>query len=374
MGADFWGSMASSQRVYNLFRPLLENPDVSLVNVSLIERDKLHNLYVEKYAAKRFNPFSWIVYLYKINGLLRRYYKPNSVNVLYFYNYPFILDVVCLYLAKRCGYKVVFDITENLTSLKPIMFAKKMKLVLYKCVIHFIPKLADIIFVISTSLEEYVANLCKRKIPIYLLPISVDVEIIGTYKDNNLSNIGSQIKVFYGGSFGDKDGFPLLLEAFKRAREKNPHLKLILTGKVSKESERIVSLLLSENDLDVQYLGCLPIDNYYSTMANCDIMCMIRVGSEFANAGFPFKLGEFLASKNAVIATNVGDVGNYVRHMEDVYLIEPDSVDQIYKAIIELSSDVSLREKLGRNGYEIAKLYFASQKVSRFLYSIICQL
>ncbi len=61
---------------------------------------------------------------------------------------------------------------------------------------------------------------------------------------------------------------------------------------------------------------------------NSDVLCMCRKESGFANAGFPFKLGEYLATGNPVICTKVSDVEYYLDN-EDVYLIDPGCPDQI---------------------------------------------
>ena len=96
---------------------------------------------------------------------------------------------------------------------------------------------------------------------------------------------------------------------------------------------------------------------------------MTRVNSKFANAGFPFKLGEFLASGKAVVATNIGDVPNYLFNDINAILIEPDSVDEIANALLMLISDPQKRERLGIQARKTAEHCFDSDIVSMKLLS-----
>ena len=56
---------------------------------------------------------------------------------------------------------------------------------------------------------------------------------------------------------------------------------------------------------------------------------MTRTDSAYANAGFPFKLGEFLASGKPVIASNVSDVGKFFTDRHDTMLVKPGECKEI---------------------------------------------
>lgn len=59
---------------------------------------------------------------------------------------------------------------------------------------------------------------------------------------------------------------------------------------------------------DVLLTGRFNEKEYYQELANADVLLMIRTNSSFANAGFPYKLGEYIATQNPVICTNVSDI------------------------------------------------------------------
>ena len=66
--------------------------------------------------------------------------------------------------------------------------------------------------------------------------------------------------------------------------------------------------------------------DYYSLLNNADIPCMTRVDLAFANAGFPFKLGEYLAAGKPVIASRVSDVDRFLVNGQNAMLVNPGSV------------------------------------------------
>ncbi|MGF2414764.1 MAG: glycosyltransferase [Ferruginibacter sp.] len=105
----------------------------------------------------------------------------------------------------------------------------------------------------------------------------------------------------------------------------------------------------------------------------CDIFCMTRVNSKFANAGFPFKLGEFLASGKAVIATNVGDVPNYLFNDINAMVVNPDSVEEIVDALLILIEHPEKRQALGKEARKTAEKFFDSDAVGMKLLSIFHQ-
>ena len=57
----------------------------------------------------------------------------------------------------------------------------------------------------------------------------------------------------------------------------------------------------SQQNSKIIYFGLIPDDDYYQFLKDADVLLMTRIDSPYANSGFPFKLGEYLATGNAVI-------------------------------------------------------------------------
>ena len=91
--------------------------------------------------------------------------------------------------------------------------------------------------------------------------------------------------------------------------------------------------ILIKSSRNIHYVGLVPDVEFYQFLVNADILLMTRINSKYANAGFPFKLGEYLASGNPVIATDVSDIGYYLENMEEVIMIEPSNKNSLVKAM-----------------------------------------
>lgn len=141
--------------------------------------------------------------------------------------------------------------------------------------------------------------------PLCLLPNSTPVlcEVEKTM-------IGSPVRILYSGTYALKDGISFLLEGVEKAVNAGCVCELILVGK-GRASD--MTFLDKVKDAPwIKYLGFISEDELVAKMRDCDILAMTRTNSKFANYGFPFKLSEYLATGNVVMATKVGDVPLYL--------------------------------------------------------------
>ena len=89
--------------------------------------------------------------------------------------------------------------------------------------------------------------------------------------------VPQKFKIFYGGSFGDKDGLHFLIEAFENVVEKFPDVSLVLTGRGASHDMKILFDLLerSKAKSKIIYKGYLSPEEYYEVINECDIFCMV---------------------------------------------------------------------------------------------------
>jgi glycosyltransferase involved in cell wall biosynthesis len=380
VGVNISGIMAGSQRINNLFKPLVKKNCLVISNLIINEiayegaHDKISVKELKYYL---YNPLSVLNYLF--NSILYSYkkYDKNSLNIIFHYGYPSIEDILLLRFSKRIGYKVVFCIDEIIKFFDQSRSRKRRQFKNFtsRLLLNQLYKCGSLCFAISSNLVAFCNSICKNRIPVVHLPISVDVEFINTFKKNR-DKSNSKIRIFYGGSFGHKDGMDLLIKGFELACERNSMIELVLTGIISKEMEGIVDKLIYDSKWNnqIKYMGCLSVHDYFETMVNSDILCMTRVNTPYANAGFPFKLGEYLASGNAIIATDVGDVSRYLENKTNAILIISDSEIAICDAVLLLCQDEELRKKIGASGIETALKYFSVDPISNILWENILEL
>ncbi len=377
MGVSCFDGMAGSTRVRNLFAPLIGKGLLNASNliyetdnkVPIGKEGRLNDMNFRIIGFRLGNPFSIFSFWGSGMSFLRKNKQAGAKNIIYNYNYPDLKNIIFLMYGRMIGYRIVFDIIEDNRFEAHVGFINKVRiktsLVLFKLSRYF----TKAYIAISDHLYKRSEENAKGKIPVHLIPITVHLDY---FKINGQHVNKNDLKIFYGGSFAPKDGLNYLLDAFEEVSKKDSNIKLILTGlgnpaDVNKIKEKISGSAAKERIL---FKGFLATDEYYAVLNSCDIFCMTRVNSKFANAGFPFKLGEFLASGKGVIATKVGDVPKYLHNGENSLLINPDSVSEIVQALSTFINNPEKINTLGAAARKTAETNFDSEKISMELLAI----
>lgn len=369
-GTSCFDGMASSTRVRNLFEPLVKKKLITLGNLIFesdnrepIGREGVKDEITFRIIGFRLsNPFSIFSFWYRGFSFLKKNRKKGCKNVLYNYNYPDLKNIFFLLYAKMLGYRIIVDIVEDNRFEPHLGILNKIRLktsvFLFSISRHFVNGYVAI----SEHLRQRCQEVSKGKKPIELIPVTVNLKYFP--KANSYQPDRNDLKMFYGGSFGEKDGLGYLVDAFGEICQRHDKLKLILTGAGnSRDVEKIRSRIEnSPAKNNIIFKGFLSTPDYYATLNSCDIFCMTRVNSKFANAGFPFKLGEFMASGKAVIATRVGDVSNYLVNDVNSVLIEPNSTEGLVVAIETIIQHPDKINRLGIEARKTAENNFDSEK------------
>lgn len=309
-------------------------------------------------------------YYLKAMAFLRNNRQKNGRNVLYIYGYPNIYNLPLIIFARMLKFRVIFDIVEDIAfqgSAPDIM--ARMKNFSARWLFRRLGLFADAVIVISQRLYEKTAAVANGRFEVALLPISVNFEQFN-YPPKEP---GQRVRIFYGGTFAEKDGVENLICAFEKVCDRRDNVVLTLSGKGSKvRMEKILEIISNSQYRErIEYMGYLEDDEYYALLGECDILCMTRVASKFAQAGFPFKLGEYLATGRAVIASNVGDVGLYLDDRKNAVIVEPGSSESITKALEFLISNPAQAQKIGQEGRKLAKEKFNAKTLTLKLKKVL---
>jgi len=384
IGESYLGGMAGSKRIQNIINSLLKSEAVTIFNLIIVnpndknktEQTGLKNsVPYQKIVYNIANPFSLIRHYIKGFRFISKAKNKNAQNIIYCYNAPTVLNIPFLIYSRLIKMKVVVDIVEDYDLLDTINLnlGKKVKLFFNRLLERKIHLYSNGIFAISNSLKEKFLEITKGEIPLMYLPITVNFDPFKEVRNQENNNI---IKIFYGGSFGEKDGLIYLLKAFEIITECHSNIELILTGKPAKNGMNSILDVINNSNIKskIHYLGYLEDNQYYETLQNCDIFCMTRINSRYANAGFPFKLGEMLATGKPVLATKVGNVSNFLENGKNAILVEPDSVDEIVIGLKLIIENPEWAKNIGLNGKDVAFDFFNSDKISVSLRSFLTQL
>lgn len=309
-------------------------------------------------------------YLLRGMGFLRRHRRPGGRNVLFVYGGPSIENLPFIAAARTLGYRVIVDIVEDLYLVRsdaPVL--SRMKAGSTRWSTEHIGWFAGGVVVISSYLQRKLEALTGGRCPVRLIPVSVELDRLRPRG----AGFHRPLRLLYAGSFGEKDGVENLIAAFERVAQVRPGIELVMTGRgdptrMAALEQRLATSPARER---IRYLGFLTDEEYFEALAECDIPCVVRVRSDFAERGFPFKLGEYLATGRPVIAARTGDVGHYLTDRVHAMLVEPGVVEDIVKALEYLLEDEGRALAIGRAGREVAERHFSARSSGRLLLDLL---
>ncbi|MBN1186226.1 MAG: glycosyltransferase [Bacteroidales bacterium] len=310
--------------------------------------------------------FFYVFLILKSIYLIIKYREKHFKNVIVVFgiNYETLLALV---IAKFLGFKIVFDIVEDFSTLNfgsnKINRIKNWILRVYPK--RFIKNLADGISVVSLFLKNKYSD-SKKNIPVELIPVSASNLSMSQFK----LRVNEPFNLLYSGTYGDKDGLDVLFRAVNKFFNLHNNSKLILTGNCpehikqqAKEEFRVLD--------NIVFTGRLEDNLFFEVLSYSNVLLMTRNATDFANAGFPYKLGEYLASGNPVICTKVSDVELYIKDKESAYLIAPDSCDELFEALDYIYNNQEEAKNVGFKGRQIAFEYFNPETNSKIFYTLL---
>ena len=321
-----------------------------------------------KWSFLYFSRIDYLINLPKTYKIVSNSRKKNHNNILLLYDGISIMNFWFAVFAKCMGYKILTDIVEDYSYINEkqsffLNISQKLNVFFNR----FISFFADGILVISERLKN---KLLQNGIPqkkICLIPVSaynLDRKI--KKKKNN------KFTFVYAGSFGQKDGIEYMISAFQMLNKKNLDCQLFLSGKINDSTKNLIS-----NKKNIFYKGLIPHKDFYDFLANADVLLMTREKSEYANHGFPFKLGEYLATGNVVITTNVSDIDKYLTDNQNALIASPsDSRSLFQKMNFAINLDKRTLKNIGLNGKKVCEKYFNpdinGKKLETFIKLIKC--
>jgi len=300
---------------------------------------------------------------YYISGfkLIAQSKRKDWKNIIYKAGGLNIENILFVIWAKLLGFKMVMAIEEDYSFFSDnIKMISRFKIWTIRELDFLNCKWADEIIVISYYLKN--KYLKKGVTKITLIPVTARIN-----SGDNRKSFNKPLQIVYAGTFADKDGVSDIIRGFLEFKRSFKEAILILTGKSAQQEEYREKY---RNERDLLFRGFVEDNDFYPLLRNSDVLCMCRTESGFANAGFPFKLGEYLATGNPVICTKVSDVEYYLDE-NDAYLIEPGNPQQITEALLSIVNDPDEARKRGMKGLEKCKKYFSAETNGQILLDVL---
>ncbi len=250
--------------------------------------------------------------------------------------------------AKSFGIKVFHERTEL-----PYVFdsgKRMLNVYLHKMLPRF-----DGIFLISDKLVGYIKQFNPA---VQKLLTVVDLSFFST----SVPSPYPFPYVGYCGTIGgNKDGVPVLIEAFAQITEQFPNLKLVLVGNntnkaaIKETTDAIERYQLTDK---VVFTGLVEREMMPVILCNASILVVAKPNNELNSGNFPIKIGEYLATGVPVVVTSVGEIPLFVKDGQTGYLSEPDSATAFAAKMKEALADPERSKAIGQAGKNVATSLF----------------
>ncbi len=228
--------------------------------------------------------------------------------------YMFFFAPVLRFMGFRLGF-VGDEFPEPIRRLKnSIPFYYKWT---YKFVYHFI----SFRVLMTTALREYYDSVVCVK------PTHILCSILNTGRFDGISRrtVSRKYICYMGNMMLAKDNVDNIIRAFCRICDDFKDINLHLYGTPDDKDRDFVQNVISELKLNdrVFIKGRINYDSVPQVLADAEILVTSQPNTKRAAGGFPTKLAEYMMSHTPVIATDVGEIRNYVHDGETIFMVEP---------------------------------------------------
>ncbi|KPK81462.1 MAG: hypothetical protein AMS27_15465 [Bacteroides sp. SM23_62_1] len=301
---------------------------------------------------------------------IRKLHKNPGIDVIFMGLTNLIYTSILFFFCRIRGIKIIQERSEY-----PFIginnFWQRFNLFIY---LHVTCKLFDGLFVITEALKQYFERFIRRNAKIMILPMLVEPDRFTTEKDH--FNTDSEYIAYCGVLSGDKDGIPILIDAFKAISQKHRNLKLFLIGETDVPDFNGLVEKISQNDLTdrVVFTGRIERDQLPAYLQSSKILALARPESKQAEGGFPTKLGEYLAAGRPVVVTSVGEIPVYLKDGVNAFIAKPNDPVSFAEKLDFAISNPELADKIGEEGRKLVYNEFnykvQSQKLADFITSL----
>lgn len=178
------------------------------------------------------------------------------------------------------------------------------------------------------------------------------------------------VSLLYLGHYIRGKGQDFAVEAFYRAYKKNPFIRLkFVGGDMGMEKNRAFKACLIERarELGIQEVITFsgPTSDVQEEILSADIMLNFSESESFSMTCL-----EALLIGTPLIATDCGGPAELFIHKESGWLVPNRNINEMTQAIIQLSENVEIRNKLSKNSSSFVKAKFSTGCTSGLLRSL----
>jgi PEP-CTERM/exosortase A-associated glycosyltransferase len=209
---------------------------------------------------------------------------------------------------------------------------------------------ANTVVAISQGIRDAIVEKGIDPAKIQIVPNGVDTAIfaprpVDTALVQRLGLDGCFVAGFIG-SLGGLEGIPLLIDAFKEIRRRQPRARLLIVGDGPERQALGAAVKAADLEGIVQLTGQVPHDqilSYYSVM---DVLVYPRIDARINQTVTPLKPLEAMAMGKVCVASDVGGLKELVKDNVTGLLFPAGNVPALTEQILRLESDKALSVRL----------------------------
>lgn len=259
-------------------------------------------------------------------------------------------------LKKR--YKIPLIVTvhgSDIFALKNFIFRLIQKITLKNC---------DVCTVNSLATEtEVLKRFPEFKNKIVKIPMGVDLDkfrekkiVLKKYKEEDI--------ILFVGRLSKQKGVEYLINAMPEVLKKikNARLLIIGEGQLKRDLEKLTRKLKLDKAID--FLGGVAQEDLVDYYNVAKVVVLPALSDKTGTEGLGLVLLEAMATKTAVVGSNIGGIKDIIKDKETGLLSEQKNPHSLSRCIITLLEDKNLRNNVALNGQKLVKKNYSWGSIS----------
>jgi glycosyltransferase involved in cell wall biosynthesis len=181
-------------------------------------------------------------------------------------------------------------------------------------------------------------------------------------------NPSDKTRFGYVGSFSERKGLHILIEAFNKLGDASAELK-IYGNTILDPSNRYNRWLIekSKNNSEVRFMG--SFEDVVDPYSNFDVLVVPSVTYE----GYGLVVQEAFAAKTPVIASNIGALNEFVEHMKNGLLFEAGNSNDLARKMRTIVENSILLRQFERNVPHVKSIEQNAEEIEEVYTEVLCR-
>jgi glycosyltransferase involved in cell wall biosynthesis len=299
--------------------------------------------------------------------------KKNRYDIIHFHNIP-DFGIFCTLLARLMGAKVILDIHD----LVPEFYRRKFKvgdrhwvIVILKQIERMSCHYADHVITVTDLWKD---RLIERSVPKEKCSVimNVPIETLFNKQPFNKHPRGNPFYLTYHGNLAEQTGVDLLIHAVHQLRSQIPEIQLLIIGSGHEaEDYKTLSSNLQMTDI-VTFKNNVKVTEIADSVKHAHVAVDPKRQGVYAGETLSVKAMEYLAMGIPLIVARTEAALIYFPE-KSVRFFEPDNVDSLAEAILDLYKNPEKRNELYRHADDFNSVYNWA-KMKKVYLSILAEL